>query len=96
MTSKVLMIVSASALALAACGQRDNEAGDDVNGAQWPPSRRLRLSAHPRFRIQSGTQVPTGAPWSYRAPPIRLAVRPGWRDRREVCLVLETWPEAKR
>ena len=33
MTNKVLMVVSASALALAACGQRDNEAGDDVNVA---------------------------------------------------------------
>jgi putative membrane protein len=33
MTSKLMMAVSASALALAACGQRDNEAGDDVNVA---------------------------------------------------------------
>lgn len=33
MTSKVLMIVSASALALAACGQRNEEAGDDTNVA---------------------------------------------------------------
>jgi putative membrane protein len=33
MTSKVLMAVSASALALAACGQRNEEAGDDTNVA---------------------------------------------------------------
>ena len=33
MTSKVLMVVSASALALAACGQRNEEAGSDVNVA---------------------------------------------------------------
>jgi putative membrane protein len=33
MTSKVLMVVSASALALAACGQRNEEAGSDANVA---------------------------------------------------------------
>ena len=33
MTSKVLMVVSASALALAACGQRNEEAGSDGNVA---------------------------------------------------------------
>ena len=33
MTSKVLMAVSASALALAACGQRNDEAASDVNVA---------------------------------------------------------------
>lgn len=33
MTSKVLMMVSAGALALAACGQRNNEAANDVNVA---------------------------------------------------------------
>ena len=33
MTNKVLMVVSASALALAACGQRNDEAASDVNVA---------------------------------------------------------------